>query len=75
MILNDNHGTAIRVSDVRTMNTIANVSGGEPRYKIELRYKHSTGPVYYYYGSDKDARDKDFNRLNRHMDCLDGIQQ
>lgn len=75
MILNDKHGTAIRVGDVRNMNKLVYDSGSTPRYNIELRFKHSTGSITYRYGSDMDKRDKDFEILNRRMDALDGIQQ
>ena len=70
MILNNVNGTSIRVSDIRNMSRIKKYSNA---YYIEIRFKHCTG--CYGYGTDNIARDKDFERLNRQMDTLDGIQQ
>ena len=77
MILKDNKGIAIRISDVRNMRKIVYRlnDSTNPRYCIELRYKHSNGNNEYSYGNDKDERDADFERVNRVMDSLDGIQQ
>ena len=76
MILNDKHDTAVRVSDVRNMRRLTyGPDSTNPRYCIELRYKHAAGSTEDSYGPDKDARDTDFAKMNRAMDTLDGIQQ
>ena len=74
MILNDTNGTAVRVGDVRSMNKLIQTTSSTTRYSIELRFKHSTSSTTYRYDIVKDARDKDFERLNSAMDALDGIQ-
>ena len=75
MILNDSKGTALRVGDIRTIHRILYTGYDEPRYNIELRFKHATGSLTYYYKEDKELRDADFDKMNRYMDALDGIQQ
>lgn len=76
MILNDKYGTAIRVGDVRNMRKLVyGNSSTRERYCIELRYKHSTGSNELTYGDNTKERDADFERVNRAMDTLDGIQQ
>jgi len=76
MILNNVIGTAVRVSTIHSMHKIVySPDSSSVAYKIETRYIHNTSTVDYTYGTDKDARDKDFERLTRAMDALDGIQQ
>ena len=75
MILNDVNGAAIRVSDIRNMHKIMGTSSSALRYSIDIKFKHSTGNTIYRYGEDQDARDADFEKINRAMDALDGIQQ
>lgn len=76
MILDDSKGTALRAGDIRTIHRVTyGSSSDEPRYNIELRFKHATGALTYYYHSDKKGRDADFDKMNRYMDALDGIQQ
>ena len=77
MILKDNNGTTIRVGDVRTMCKVDFVEGNpkDSRYCIEMGFRSVDRCYSYAYGTAKDARDADFERVNRAMDALDGIQQ
>ncbi len=76
MILSDKIGTSIRVSCIRSMTKpVYGKDSSSPQYCIESRYTNISGNYELEYGSDKDARDADFERLNSAMDALDGIQQ
>ena len=75
MILNDGKETALRIGDIRNMHKVTYTGYDEPRYNIELKFKHATGSLTYHYKGDKELRDADFDKMNRYMDALDGIQQ
>ena len=73
MILNNVSKVAIRVSDIRSIGKEVYESDTcNPRYYLVFTYDNNT---YNYGYGDKDARDKDFERINRAMDAIDGIQQ
>ena len=76
MILNSEISIAVRVNVIRTLRkVIYRKAVPSPRHCIEVRYTDSSSTKEFSYGTDKDARDADFDRLNSAMDALDGIQQ